>query len=88
MDALADNWESVAQIQPHVHRYCGPTSDDKLLAVLRELRGENLITLMSVAKETADTFEADPLACWFGMTEAGRNAWRAERAKYRDEKKI
>jgi hypothetical protein len=82
MDALADNWESVAQIQSHVHQSCGPTPVDKLLAVLRELRWKKLITLMSGAGETADTFEADPSASWFGMTEAGRNAWRSERAKY------
>jgi hypothetical protein len=29
----------------------------------------------------------DPTACWFGMTDAGRNAWRADKAKYRDDTK-
>ena len=62
-------------------------SDNKLLAILRELRDAKLIELMSAPGQTADAFEIDPSACWFGMSDAGRNAWRADKAKYRDDTK-
>jgi hypothetical protein len=88
MDALADDWESIAQIRPHVHHYCGPASDQQIVDILRQLREDKLIEIMKVPEQSDHIFEIQPEVCWFGMTEAGRVLWDSEGAKYRDDERV
>jgi hypothetical protein len=88
MDAMADDWESIAQIRPHVHHYCGEASDEQIVAVLRELHKNNLVEIMQVPEQSGDIFRTHPEECWFGMTDAGRRLWDAEGAKYRDDEQV
>ena len=85
MDAMADDWESIAQIRPHVHQYCGVTSDEDIFAALRHLHQDTLVEIMKVPDQASDVFQTHPEACWFGMTDAGRKLWASERAKYGDD---
>jgi hypothetical protein len=85
LDALADDWESVEWIRPHIQEYVGVVSDEQILAVLRHLHSEKLVEVMKVPNQPDNVLEVDPAACWFGMTEAGRKLWDSEGAKYRDE---
>jgi hypothetical protein len=87
MDALADDWESIAQIRPHVHEFVGLASDAQIFATLRRLQEARLVEIVPVANQPADIFESEPAACWFGMTEAGRKAWDSDGAKYRGDEK-
>jgi len=84
MDAMADDWESIAQIRPHVHQYCGVRSDEEIFAALRDLHQDELVEIMKVPEQASDTFQTHPDACWFGMTETGRKLWDSEGVKYRD----
>ena len=85
MDAMADDWESVEWIRPHVDQYVGPASDEQIIAVLRQLYSDNLVEIMKVPTQRENVLKVQPMACWFGMTQAGRNLWHAEGVKYRDE---
>jgi len=82
MDSLADDWESIAQIRPHIHQYVGDVSDEQIFATLRRLQQDGLVDLMEVPDQPADVLDHDPAACWFGMTDAGRRAWDSQRSKY------
>lgn len=84
MDAMADDWESIAQIRPHVHQYFGVASDEEIFAALRQLHQDRLVEIMKVPGQAIDIFQRDPEACWFGMTGTGRKLWDSEGAKYRD----
>jgi hypothetical protein len=88
IDALADDWESIAQIRPHVQQYCGPASDQQIFDILRQLRGDRFIEIMKVPGQPEDVFETQPQACWFGMTDVGRAQWDSEGGKYRDDEPV
>jgi hypothetical protein len=88
MDAMADDWESVEWIRPHVHEYVGPVSDEEILAILRLPHSRKLVEIMKVPSQPDNVLETQPMACWFGMTEAGRNLWDSEGVKYRDESEV
>ena len=66
------DWESIAQIRPHVHQYCGVASDEDIFAALRQLHQDRLVEIMKVPEQASDIFQTHPEACWFGMTNAGR----------------
>ena len=83
MDALADDWESIAQIRPHVHQYCGEASNEQIFQLRRQLREDKLVEIMKVPGQAENIFETRPEACWFGMTRAGRAVWDSEGAKFR-----
>ena len=85
MDALADDWESIAQIRPHIHQYCGPVSDEEIFHILRQLREDDLVEIMKVPGQPENVFETQREACWFGMTQTGRTLWDSEGPKYRDD---
>jgi hypothetical protein len=56
--------------------------------ILRQLRRDRFIEIMKVAGQPEDVFEAQPQACWFGMTDVGRAQWDSEGAKYRDDEPV
>jgi hypothetical protein len=88
MDALADDWESIAQIRPHLLQHCGQASDLQIFGILRQLHVERFIEIMKVPGQPEDVFETQPQACWFGMTALGRAHWDSEGAKYRDDEPV
>jgi hypothetical protein len=83
LDAMADDWESLDQIQPVVDRWFQPTPR---LVVAEELvrlvklgqleemphrdRGDDELSAASVI--------ADPTRFWFRMTSQGRKQWDQE----------
>lgn len=85
MDATADDWESIVQIQPHVTKYCGTLPDTTIFDVLRHLHEHDLVRLMDGEGYGTGDFPDDPTDYWFSMTDAGRRLWGAEGNKYRDD---
>ena len=83
MDAMADDWESIVQIRPHVMRFCGATPDRRILDILREVHRFELVRIMDADGYRTDEFPEDPHEHWFSMTEVGRDLWDAEGPKYR-----
>jgi len=72
MDAMADDWESIVQIRPHVHQYCGPTPDDWIFQILRQLHESGFVRIMDLDGHGTESFPSDPQESWFDMTDIGR----------------
>ena len=85
MDAMADDWESIVQIRPHVQQHCGATPDDRIFQILRQLHAAGFVRIMDLDGYGTDAFPADPRESWFDMTDTGRELWDAQRSKYRNE---
>jgi len=85
MDALADDWESIEEIRPHIAEYHGSASDREIFDTLRALHARDLVRLMDENGYGTGEFPDDPNGYWFSMTEAGRALWDAEGEKYRSE---
>lgn len=85
MDAMADDWESIAQIESHVIRYHGPVERNAIVETLRRLHGDSLVRIMDENGCGTDSFPDVPETAWFSMTDAGRELWDIAGPKYRDE---
>lgn len=85
MDAMADDWESIEQIRPHVHRYAEPASDEAIIQVLRRLHENGLVKVMDAEGYGVGSLPSPASNCWFSMTARGRLLWDAEGKKYRDD---
>jgi hypothetical protein len=87
MDAMADDWESIAQIRPHVEGYCGVTTNDRIFDTLRSLHSDGLIEIMEVGAHSNSVFPASDArnTAWFCMTDAGRALRDAQGEAFRDE---
>lgn len=85
MDSMADDWESMVQILPHVAKYCGTTPNQRIFDILQQIHRFALIRIMAADGYRIDGFPADPRDFWFSMTDSGRELWDAEGHKYRDE---
>ena len=85
MDAMAYDWESIVQIRPHVHQYCGSISDERIFQILRQLHENELVRIMDEDGYGTASFPADASDCWFCMSDTGKALWEAEASKYQDE---
>jgi hypothetical protein len=85
MDAMAHDWESIAQIRPHVHQYHEATSDERIFQILRQLHENELIKIMDEDGYGTSAFPSDPSECWFCMSDTGKALWQSEGSKYEDE---
>ncbi len=85
MDAMADDWESIEQIQPHVNRFHGQVDDDQIFQILKDLCDNKLVKIMDGNGYGTDKFSEDSRLCWFKMTEIGKLLWDSEGYQYRDE---
>lgn len=85
LDAMAEDWETVELIQPHVREYCASVPDERIASVLRELHAEGLVEIMEVGGATNSVFPDDPRRTWFAMTPSGRALWDEAGGNYRDD---
>ena len=85
MDAMAEDWETIELIQPHVRLYCASFPDERVAAVIRELHAEGLVEIMESGGDTNAVFPDDPRRTWFSITPSGRALWDAAGVYYRDE---
>jgi hypothetical protein len=82
LDAMADDWESIVQIRPHVAEFCGTTPDQRIFDILRTLHRLSFVRLMDSEGYGADAFPDDPRDYWFSMTESGRTLWDSDGNNY------
>ena len=87
MDAMADDWESLDQIAPHIEQFVGAADRGRIARLLVELVTEGLVREMErlpYQRLTAEMILETPVEYWFAMTEAGRALWSLEAHKYDD----
>jgi hypothetical protein len=82
LDAMADDWESVEQIEPFINEYVGLVSRDEIIKAIEDLYNKGLIEIMDNEKFSRLDILKDPSKYWFGMTDAGRKLWNSESNKY------
>lgn len=88
MDAMADDWESLEQIVPHVEHFVDSAERARVARLLIELVSEGAVREMEqlpYRRLTAEMILGTPIEYWFSMTPAGRALWDSEGHKYRDE---
>ena len=88
MDAMADDWESLEQIVPHVEHFLGATDKAGIAKLLVVLVSEGLLREMeriTYQQLTADMVLETPIEYWFAMTPQGRALWDSEGPKYRND---
>jgi hypothetical protein len=83
MDATADDWESLDQIQPVVDRWWQPTPRLVVAEEIVRLVQSGLFEEMPHQDRgdeelSAAVVVADPMRFWFGMTAQGRKQWEQE----------
>lgn len=83
MDATADDWESLDQIQLVVDRWWKPTPGQVVAAVIVSLVQSGLFEERphqdrGDAELSASAIVADPMRFWFRMTTRGRRHWEQE----------
>ena len=84
MDAMAEDWESVAQIEPHVRKFCGAVPRSQINKTLVSLHKAGLVQAMDGDGNGISELPRAVTGTWFRMTSAGRTAWDTEGRKYRD----
>ena len=88
MDAMADDWESLDQIVPHIEHFVGSTDRSRVALLLVDLVSEGELQEMKLSPEqqlTTEMIMKTPIKYWFSMTPHGRALWDSEGHKYRDE---
>lgn len=84
MDAMAEDWESVAQVEPHVLKFCGATPRDRIGKILISLHEDGFLQAMDKNGNGISVLPDDVMETWFRMTPKGRSLWNSEGVKYRD----
>lgn len=88
MNAMADDWESLDQIEPQIERFVGSADRRRIAQLLVELNAEGLVIEMQrqpYQHLTANMILQNPMEFWFAMTSAGRALWKSEGHKYEDD---
>jgi hypothetical protein len=83
MDAMADDWESLDQIQPVVDRWWQATPRIAVAEEIVRLVQSGLLEEMPHQDRGNDDLSAasvvaEPSRFWFGMTTTGRQQWEQE----------
>jgi hypothetical protein len=85
MNAMADDWESIEQIEPSVRRFHGDVGRPAIFAELRRLHEAGYVRIMDEDGYGVGDFPDSPVTAWFSMTESGRLIWDENGKKYRNE---
>jgi hypothetical protein len=72
LNAMADDWESIVQIEPQVIEFFGDGGRDAIVNVLRHLHDAGYLRAMDENGYGINGFPADPARAWFSMTDSGR----------------
>ena len=81
--AMADDWESIVQIQGTLHRFAFDIPDAAVFNTLRDLHRDGYIKIMGPDGHPISAFPDDPAEYWFYFTPAGEQLWASNEAKFR-----
>ena len=77
LNAMADDWESILQIEPQVHEYHGVVERKLILQALRRLHDVGHVLAMDQDGFGLSEFPGSPEAAWYRMTDSGRALFEA-----------
>ena len=85
LNAMADDWESIDQIEPQVRRFHGAVTRPAIVSLLRQLYEAGHLRIMDENGNQVGHFPESPATAWFSMTESGRLIWNESGIEYQDE---
>ena len=85
LNAMADDWESIAQIEPQIAGYVGGVDRSEIFTVLRRLYVTGDIRAMDENGYGVDAFPDDPALAWFSMTDSGRGVFERNFSRFDDD---
>ncbi|MBL8828209.1 MAG: hypothetical protein JNM18_14610 [Planctomycetaceae bacterium] len=81
---MADDWESIVQIEPQVKESHGSTTRDQIFGALRNLLAGGYLRAMDENGYGIDGYPDDQTTAWFSMTDAGRVMYEENIVYYDD----
>ena len=72
LNAMADDWESIVQIEPHVKEYQGPATREQIFEAIRGLHAGGFLRAMDENGYGIEGYPVEPDTAWFSMTDTGR----------------
>ncbi len=85
LNAMADDWESIVQIESQVTQFHGPVARDAIFDVLRRLYDAGHLRAMDENGHGTDGYPTSPKAAWFSMTDSGRALFEENCAHFCDD---
>lgn len=82
MNATADDWESLEQIQLDVARSYLRIGPDAIAMEIMRLLELGLFEAMPRTPESAEQIATSPFEVWFRMTQRGRTAWESDSMRF------
>jgi len=84
LNAMADDWESIVQIEPQVNEFHGPATREQIFEALRRLHDGGHLRAMDDNGYGTDGYPDKQETAWFSMTDAGRELFE-ENVRYYDD---
>ncbi len=81
--AIADDWESIVQIQQTLGRFGFSVPDEVVYQTLRELHDDGSIHIMAPDGYAVARFPTDPSEYWFYWTPRGERLFCSGEAQFR-----
>jgi hypothetical protein len=72
LNAMADDWESIVQIEPQVTEFHGPATREQIFKTIRKLHEGGYLRAMDENGDGVEGYPAEEETAWFSMTKAGR----------------
>jgi hypothetical protein len=85
LNAMADDWESIVQIEPQVNEYHGPATHQQIFGAIRDLYVGGYLRAMDENGYETSRYPDDEKSAWFSMTDAGRRLFEENIAYYDEE---
>ena len=85
LNAMADDWESIDQIEPQVRCFHGAVPRPAIFSLLRQLYEAGHLRIRDESGNQLSHFPESPETAWFSMTESGRLIWNENGTEYQNE---
>ena len=82
---MADDWESIAQIEPQLNSFDVGATREEILDTIRQLHAGGYLRAMDENGHRLDVYPDDQETAWFSMTEIGRKLFEENAAHYGSE---
>ena len=82
---MADDWESIVQIEPQVNEFHGPANRDQIFEAIRNLHARGYLRAMDENGYGINAYPDDQTTAWFSMTDAGRELFEENIVYYDDD---
>ncbi len=84
LNAMADDWESIVQIEPQVNEFHGRATRHEIFEAIRSLHAGGYLRAMDENGYGLNGYPEEQETAWFSMTDAGRELFEENIVYYDD----